>query len=102
MPGTVSSDSGLHPGARASGPSAYRWRDRGAGVAGQTASSDAARRVPCSGISVALITTAGGLIVAIPAVVAYNIFVKKIDRIQLDIEESATEVLDIISMEYKG
>ena len=54
------------------------------------------------GISEALITTAAGLIVAIPAVIAYNLFVKKIDRIQLDIEESATEVVDIITMEYKG
>ena len=52
------------------------------------------------GISEALVTTAAGLIVAIPAVVAYNIFVKKVDRIVLDIEESATEIVDLIAHDY--
>ena len=52
------------------------------------------------GISEALVTTAAGLIVAIPAVVAYNIFVKKVDRIVLDIEESATEIVDVIAHDY--
>jgi biopolymer transport protein ExbB len=52
------------------------------------------------GISEALVTTAAGLIVAIPAVVAYNIFVKKVDRIVLAIEESATEVVDLIAHDY--
>ena len=52
------------------------------------------------GISEALVTTAAGLIVAIPAVVAYNIFVKRVDRIVLDIEESATEIVDLIAHDY--
>ena len=53
-----------------------------------------------SGISEALVTTAAGLIVAIPAVIAYNIFVKRVDRIVLDIEESATEIVDLIAHDY--
>ena len=52
------------------------------------------------GISEALVTTAAGLIVAIPAVIAYNIFTKKVDRIVLAIEESATEVVDLIAHDY--
>ena len=53
------------------------------------------------GISEALVTTAAGLIVAIPAVIAYNIFTKKVDRIVLAIEESATEVVDLIAHDYE-
>jgi biopolymer transport protein ExbB len=54
-----------------------------------------------AGISEALITTATGLIIAIPAVVAYNIFSKKIDRFVLEIESSATELIDQITLDYE-
>lgn len=53
------------------------------------------------GISEALVTTAAGLIVAIPAVVAHNIFGKKVDRFILDIEESATDLIDYITLEHE-
>lgn len=52
------------------------------------------------GIAEALVTTAAGLIIAIPAVVAYNVFSKKIDRFILEIEESATQVTDLITLDY--
>ncbi len=52
------------------------------------------------GIKVALITTATGLTIAIPVNIGYNYFVTRIDRLILDMEEGAQEVLDLIwSME---
>lgn len=50
------------------------------------------------GISEALITTAAGLLVAIPAVVAHNLFTKRVDRFVLEMDESVTELMDYISM----
>lgn len=49
------------------------------------------------GIKVALITTAAGLIVAVPAVVAYNIFMRKIEIVVLEIEENATKLVDFVT-----
>jgi len=49
-----------------------------------------------SGIKVALITTAAGLTVAIPVHIGYNYFVTRIDRLILDMEEGAQEVLGLI------
>jgi len=48
------------------------------------------------GIKVALITTAAGLTIAIPVNVAYNYFVTRIDRLILDMEEGAQEILSLI------
>jgi len=50
-----------------------------------------------SGISEALITTAVGLFIAMPAAAGYNIFMKKIDRYTLEIELTINEVMDLIS-----
>lgn len=44
------------------------------------------------GISEALITTAAGLIIAIPGVVAYNMFQKKIEEWNMQLEAAITEV----------
>lgn len=49
-----------------------------------------------AGISQALVTTAAGLIVAIPAVVAHSLFTRKIDRFALQLEESAMELMEAI------
>lgn len=46
------------------------------------------------GISEALYTTAGGLIVAIPCMIFYNYFNKKIDIIISDMEKTCTEMLN--------
>lgn len=48
------------------------------------------------GISQALITTAAGLTVAIPAVIFYNYFNKKIENIINDIEKSSVELINIL------
>lgn len=55
-----------------------------------------------AGISEALITTAAGLLIAMPAVAAYNIFTRKIDRYILEIDESITEVIDFVSLGHAG
>ncbi len=48
------------------------------------------------GIAQALVTTAGGLIVAIPALIGYNYLVAKIDNIISDIEISTTDMIKLI------
>ena len=47
------------------------------------------------GIKVALLTTAAGLIIAIPVNVAYNYFVTRIDALIVDMEEGTQSVLDV-------
>ncbi|MFA5976170.1 MAG: MotA/TolQ/ExbB proton channel family protein [Elusimicrobiota bacterium] len=51
--------------------------------------------VVANGIAEALITTALGLFVAIPAVVSYNGFIRKIERITEDMELCAEEIIDL-------
>lgn len=51
------------------------------------------------GISEALVTTAGGLIIGLAAVIPYSIFASLSDRIELDIEEAASETLDVLATE---
>lgn len=46
------------------------------------------------GIKVALITTAAGLVIAIPVNIMHNYFVTRIDRLVLDMEESAQKMVD--------
>ena len=48
------------------------------------------------GIWEALITTVAGLMVAIPAYVAYNFLVSKVDGFVLEMEKSATDLLNIL------
>lgn len=48
------------------------------------------------GIWEALITTVAGLMVAIPAYLAYNYFVSRVNNLILQMEKSATRILDII------
>lgn len=48
------------------------------------------------GIKVALITTATGLVIAIPVNIAHNYFVAKIDRMVIDMEESAQKMVDAL------
>ena len=47
-------------------------------------------------ISQALLTTAGGLIIAIPSIIAYNIFNKKIEKMSLEVEKIATFIINIV------
>lgn len=50
------------------------------------------------GIEVALITTAFGLIVGIPAYVAYNYFTSIVNRFVLDVQESSSELMETVSV----
>ena len=52
--------------------------------------------VVIGGISEALACTAMGLCVAVPAVIAYNYFIKKIDNFISDMELCASEVMDLL------
>ena len=49
-----------------------------------------------SGIAEALITTASGIAVAVPTVIAYNAYMNKIDVISSDMELCASETLDLL------
>lgn len=51
------------------------------------------------GIAKALLNTAGGLAVAIPASILYVFFVSRVDRLVIDIDELAQEVANSISSE---
>ena len=48
------------------------------------------------GIKVALITTAAGLTIAIPINIFHNYFVTRIDRLVIDMEESAQRLIDAL------
>lgn len=48
------------------------------------------------GIKVALLTTAGGLTIAIPVSIAHNFFVSRIDSLVIDMEESAQKMVDAL------
>ena len=52
-----------------------------------------------AGISVALLTTALGLIVGLPAYVAYNYFSGVVNEFVLEVEESATELVESITLQ---
>jgi len=49
-----------------------------------------------SGIKVALITTAMGLAIAIPVNIMHNYFVTRVDRLVIDMEESAQKMIDTL------
>ena len=55
------------------------------------------------GIKVALLTTAAGLLIAVPVNVAYNFFVTRIDKLIVDMERGAQKILNIAwDMERSG
>lgn len=48
------------------------------------------------GISVALYNTAAGIVVAVPAMIAYRFFRSKVDAIMLDMEQQAIKLVEIL------
>lgn len=52
--------------------------------------------VVAGGISQALLTTAFGLIIAIPAIIAYNIFNKKLEKISDEVEKLTTSIINTV------
>lgn len=57
--------------------------------------------VVINGISEALACTAVGLCVAVPAVMAYNYFLKKIDNFISDMELCASEIMDLLAVKKR-
>jgi biopolymer transport protein ExbB len=57
--------------------------------------------VVINGISEALVCTAVGLCVAVPAVIAYNYFVKRVDGFITDMELCASEIMDLPNIKQK-
>lgn len=58
--------------------------------------NDISPNIVASGISVALLTTAFGLVVAIIVQFTHNYFVSKVDRIIIDMEESSVTFVDAL------
>ncbi|MDZ7289321.1 MAG: MotA/TolQ/ExbB proton channel family protein [candidate division KSB1 bacterium] len=54
--------------------------------------------VVSAGIAEALITTAAGLVVAIPAVIAYNYFLRRVGTIMAEIEAASKKIRVILGM----
>jgi biopolymer transport protein ExbB len=59
------------------------------------AAGDVDPTLVAGGIKVALLTTATGLLIAIPVNIGYNTFVARIDTLILDMEQGAQKVLDL-------
>ena len=64
--------------------------------------SETLRSSARGGIKVALITTATGLAIAIPINIAHNYFVSRVDRIVIDMEESAQKMIDAVYAIERG
>lgn len=58
--------------------------------------------VIAAGIAEALITTAFGLIVAIPAVMAFNYFTNRLERFQIEMTNASAELLDFFLKKHGG
>jgi biopolymer transport protein ExbB len=55
------------------------------------------------GIKVALLTTAAGLVIAIPVNIAYNFFVTRIDQLIVDMERGSQKIINLVwELEKKG
>jgi biopolymer transport protein ExbB len=52
------------------------------------------------GISNALVTTAAGLTVAIPTLVAYNYFVTRVENMVVEMEVSASEIVEMLTRSH--
>jgi biopolymer transport protein ExbB len=62
---------------------------------GHTGAVDASKLA--IGISEALINTAGGLFVAIAGIVAYNVFVTRVDNFNYMMDEASYEAVQLLS-----
>ncbi|HHL71860.1 MAG TPA: MotA/TolQ/ExbB proton channel family protein, partial [Bacteroidetes bacterium] len=60
------------------------------------AANDISPAIVAGGISQALITTFGGLVVAVIIQFFHNFFIARIDKLIVDMEESSTEFVDTL------
>jgi biopolymer transport protein ExbB/TolQ len=52
---------------------------------------------------VALLTTAAGLVIAIPTNIGYNVFVTRIDKLIMDMEKGTQQILNLVwDLEKRG
>ncbi|OQX84564.1 MAG: flagellar motor protein MotA [Candidatus Latescibacteria bacterium 4484_7] len=67
------------------------------------AAEQVSAKVVASGIEEALITTATGLIIAIPVSIAYSYFISQIDRFVLEMEEASAELVnELVELQRTG
>ena len=59
------------------------------------AAGDVDPSLVAGGIKVALLTTAAGLVVAVPVNIAYNTFVTRIDKLIIDMEQGAQKIFNL-------
>ena len=55
-----------------------------------------------AGIAEALITTAFGILVAVPAVMAFNYFTTRLERFQIEMSNSSAELLDFFVKKHEA
>lgn len=67
-----------------------------------TSANGAGINAVVAGVAEALISTAAGILVAVPAVFAYNLLMKKIDNFTNDMEICASEVKDTLGSKEKA
>jgi len=66
------------------------------------AAEQVSAKLVAKGIQEALITTATGLIIAVPVTIAHSFFVSQIDRFIIEMEEASAELVDeLLDMEHQ-
>ncbi len=66
------------------------------------AAEQVSAKLVAKGIQEALITTATGLIIAVPVTIAHSYFVAQIDRFIIEMEEASAELVDeLLELEYQ-
>jgi len=67
------------------------------------AAEQVSAKLVAKGIQEALITTATGLIIAVPVTIAHSFFVSQIDRFIIEMEEANAELMDeLLEMDHQG
>jgi biopolymer transport protein ExbB len=64
-----------------------------------SAGQDGQREMLAGGIAQALLTTAAGMVVAIPALIAYLYFIGRVDRLIMEIDALGQQIVELISAE---
>jgi len=72
------------------------------GTVGIAASGSGGLAAVSAGISEALITTAFGIFVAVPAVMAFNYFTTRLERFQIEMSNSSAELLDFFLKKHEA
>jgi biopolymer transport protein ExbB len=66
------------------------------------AAEQVSAKLVAKGIQEALITTATGLIIAVPVTIAHSVFVQQIDRFIIEMEEASAELIDeLLELEHE-